>query len=122
MTRGRSIFLPCRVRWRPPRQAVRGQAKPILEYFGKLFPSPWELALPAVMRANASPPAVFTSAAAAADYGAHQTPAGVRERRKTNAPHPPDKRRRPTRTDWYTVCLSGGHYKVPSLKEVIVFF
>lgn len=61
-----------RVWFRPPRQAVWARPNPSWNIW-KTLPCSWEHAVPAVMRANVSPPAVFTSAPAAADYGPHQT-------------------------------------------------
>lgn len=61
-----------RVWLRPPRQAVWARPNPSWNIW-KTLPRSWEHAVPAVMKANVSPPAVFTSTPAAADYGAHQT-------------------------------------------------
>lgn len=61
-----------RVWFRPPRQAVWARPNPSWNIWKTLACS-WEHAVPAVMKANVSPPAVFTSTPAAADYGPHQT-------------------------------------------------
>lgn len=62
----------------PPRQAVWARPNPSWD-IRKTLPCSWEHAVPAVMKANVSPPAVFTSSPAAADYGPHQTLNGVCE-------------------------------------------